>query len=102
MTTTTEDTVRTEQHMVAGDRLVERITDLVRQGNIRCDAHRSDDNALQDVSQQTIGILHSRLFSERGVQGAKCGLTRGRRKVEQDHIRPGDEFRRRFHVHNGK
>jgi hypothetical protein len=35
MTTTTEENVRTEEHMVAGDRLVERIKELVRQGNIR-------------------------------------------------------------------
>jgi hypothetical protein len=35
MTTTTDENVRTEEHMVAGDRLVERIKELVRQGNIR-------------------------------------------------------------------
>ncbi len=55
--TTTDEKVHTEEHKVAGDRLVERIKELVRQGNIRRIKVKNDDGKTLLEIPLTIGVV---------------------------------------------
>ena len=69
------------------------------QRHISGDTHRGDHYAFQHILQQALRVFHRRLLRELTVERANSGLARGDGEVEHHHIRPGNEFRRQFHVH---
>jgi hypothetical protein len=74
MTTTTEEGVRTEEHMVPGDRLVERIKELVRQGNIRrIHVKHADGRTLMEIPL-TLGVVGAVLIPVWVALGAIAAL----------------------------
>lgn len=70
----TEETVHTEQHMVAGDRLVERIKELVRQGNIRRIHVKNEDGRTIMEIPLTIGVVGAVLMPVWVALGAIAAL----------------------------
>lgn len=74
MTTTTDETIRTEEHMVAGDRLVERIKELVRQGNIRRIRVMNDDGRTILEIPLTLGVVGAVLMPVWVALGAIAAL----------------------------
>ena len=74
MTTTTEENVRTDHHLAAGDRLVERIKELVRQGNIRrIHVKNMDGRTLLEIPL-TLGVVGAVLIPIWVALGAIAAL----------------------------
>jgi hypothetical protein len=71
--TQTEE-IKTEQHKVAGDRLVERIKELVRQGNIRRVIVKNDDGKTLMEIPLTIGVVSAVLLPVWVALGAIAAL----------------------------
>ncbi|MCU0622039.1 MAG: DUF4342 domain-containing protein [Gemmatimonadales bacterium] len=71
---TTEEQVHTEQHMVAGDRLVERIKELVRQGNIRRIHVKNDEGRTIMEIPLTVGVVGAVLMPVWVALGAIAAL----------------------------
>ncbi len=72
MTQTAES--KPEQHQVAGDRLVERIKELVRQGNIRRVIVKNDDGKTLMEIPLTIGVVSAVLLPVWVALGAIAAL----------------------------
>lgn len=72
--THTEEETRTEEHQVAGDRLVERIKELVRQGNIRRVIVKNDDGKTLMEIPLTIGVVGAVLLPVWVALGAIAAL----------------------------
>lgn len=72
--THTEEQTRTEEHKVAGDRLVERIKELVRQGNIRRVIVKNDDGKTLMEIPLTIGVVGAVLLPVWVALGAIAAL----------------------------
>lgn len=66
--------IKTEQHKVAGDRLVERIKELVRQGNIRRVIVKNDDGKTLMEIPLTIGVVSAVLLPVWVALGAIAAL----------------------------
>ena len=66
--------IKTEQHKVAGDRLVERIKELVRQGNIRRVIVKNDDGKTLMEIPLTIGVVSAVLLLVWVALGAIAAL----------------------------
>ncbi len=74
MTTGTTENVRTEQHKVAGDRLVERIKELIHQGNIRRVIVKHDDGRTLMEIPLTLGVVGAVLMPIWVALGAIAAL----------------------------
>ena len=70
----TTEQVHTEEHKVAGDRLVERIKELVRQGNIRRVIVKNDEGKTLLEIPLTIGVVGAVLLPVWVALGAIAAL----------------------------
>lgn len=70
----TTEQVHTEEHKVAGDRLVERIKELVRQGNIRRVIVKNDEGKTLIEIPLTIGVVGAVLLPVWVALGAIAAL----------------------------
>lgn len=74
MTYDTESGTRTEEHKVAGDRLVQRLKELIHQGNIRRITIRNDEGKTVFEIPLTLGVVGVALIPVWVAVGAIAAL----------------------------